>query len=390
MRLVKLVLFKMDILLNYIWPLIVFIFTLLTLVVIHEFGHFIFCKIFNIKVLEFGFGIPPRAWGKKFGETLVSINWLPFGGFVRPLGEDDEADLKKMSDKQRKEWNERSFQTQNVWKRIIVVVAGVVMNLLLAWVLFYSVIIAQGWKVVYPAQEPSISISYIEKNFPAATSNLQIGDKILEVNGRKPSDIEQTIQSIRNSGEEGINLTVSDLEDKNIRQLHLVGRETGGIRRIGVTFSPVPIRVYNTFQERLFSGITYSYDVTRSTFASLGRMGQQLGKQNFQKAGEGVAGPVGLAVITKNIVAQGWEAFLFYLWFMGLLSLTLFIFNILPIPALDGGRLFFLLVEAITKKKVSQEVEKKVHAVGMAVLLTLIFIITFKDITQFILPKIFR
>src|SRR3981081_4252654 len=110
---------------------IIFILTLLILVVIHELGHFLVAKKFNIKVLEFGFGIPPRAWGKKVGETLISINWLPFGGFVRPLGEDEDVDLSKLSEKQRKEWNERSFQTQAVSKRIIVVVAGVFMNLLL-------------------------------------------------------------------------------------------------------------------------------------------------------------------------------------------------------------------------------------------------------------------
>jgi regulator of sigma E protease len=108
--------------------ILIFIITLLVLVVIHELGHFLAAKKFNIKVLEFGFGIPPRAWGKKIGETLVSVNWLPFGGFVRLLGE-DETDKVMLDDK-------RSFAYQKVWKRIVVVVVGVVMNLVLAWVLF--------------------------------------------------------------------------------------------------------------------------------------------------------------------------------------------------------------------------------------------------------------
>src|SRR3990167_7871319 len=107
----------------------VFIVTLLILVVIHELGHYFAAKFFNIKVLEFGFGIPPRAWGKKIGETIYSLNWLPFGGFVRLLGEDDE-DPKALKDN-------RSFASQPVWKRIVVVAAGVLMNLLLAFVLFY-------------------------------------------------------------------------------------------------------------------------------------------------------------------------------------------------------------------------------------------------------------
>src|SRR5438270_10994691 len=103
--------------------IVVFILTILILVVIHELGHFLVAKRFNIKVLEFGFGIPPRIFGKEFGETLVSLNWLPFGGFVRLLGE-DEADPEALK-------NKRSFASQEIWKRILVVVAGVVMNLLL-------------------------------------------------------------------------------------------------------------------------------------------------------------------------------------------------------------------------------------------------------------------
>src|SRR5260221_688531 len=122
--------------------IVVFIITILILVVIHELGHFLVARKFNIKVLEFGFGIPPRAWGKKWGETLISLNWLPFGGFVRLLGE-DESDPETLK-------NKRSFASQAVWKRILVVVAGVGINLLLAFVLFYLVIAAQNFKVQLP------------------------------------------------------------------------------------------------------------------------------------------------------------------------------------------------------------------------------------------------
>src|SRR3989344_4100948 len=109
-----------------LFSVLIFIVTLLILVLIHELGHFLTAKKFGIKVEEFGFGIPPRAWGKKVGETLISINWLPFGGFVRLYGE-DEVDQKALQ-------NPRSFAAQKVWKRIVVVFAGVFMNLILAWV----------------------------------------------------------------------------------------------------------------------------------------------------------------------------------------------------------------------------------------------------------------
>ena len=115
-----------------IFPIIIFILTLLVLVIIHEFGHFIMAKKFGIKVEEFGFGIPPKLWGKKIGETLYSLNLIPFGGFVKLLGE-DENDKKVI--------NKRDFRAKTVTQRIIVVVAGVTMNLILAWILFYTVLI---------------------------------------------------------------------------------------------------------------------------------------------------------------------------------------------------------------------------------------------------------
>src|SRR3989344_6709550 len=154
-----------------IFSIIIFILTLLVLVVIHELGHFLMAKKFNIKVLEFGFGLPPKAWGKKIGETIFSLNWLPFGGFVRLLGE-DETDQEVLD-------NKRSFAAQKVWKRIIVVVAGVAMNFLFAWLLFYIILPAQNFKFQLDLRldhqfafakqeiEPVILITQVAPNSPA-------------------------------------------------------------------------------------------------------------------------------------------------------------------------------------------------------------------------------
>lgn len=358
--------------------IIVFIFTILVLVVIHEFGHFIAAKKFGIKVLEFGFGLPPRVMGKKYGETLVSLNWLPFGGFVKLLGE-DEVDKNILE-------NKRSFAYQNVWKRIAVVVAGVLMNLLLAWALFYTVLIAQNFRIIYPSLEPAIVIEEIEPGFPAENSGLLKGDKIIKVDGQNATSIEQAISKVKTKPDnEPVTLIVTDIDGNNLREIKIVPKKLSDTeKRIGVAFSPVPFKEYNTPAQKAFSGILYSYDATRYTFLGLGRLFNDVGQGNFQRASESVAGPIGLASITKDIVEIGREATLFYLWFVGIMSLTLTIFNILPIPALDGGRLFFLLVEAVTKKKISPQLEKAVHAVGMAILLTLIFIISFSDIWKVI------
>ena len=159
--------------------IIIFIFTLLVLVLIHEFGHFLTAKRFGIKVEEFGFGIPPRVWGKKIGETLYSINWLPLGGFVKLLGEDEIGQPRSKA----------NFREKPVSQRIIVVVAGVVMNLILAWVIFYSVIIYQNFKIIYPTIDQGIYVGFVEKNFPAEQAGVKAGERILKVHNKNNKKI---------------------------------------------------------------------------------------------------------------------------------------------------------------------------------------------------------
>lgn len=356
--------------------ILVFLFTILILVVIHEFGHFIMAKKFGIKVLEFGFGLPPRAWGKKVGETLISINWLPFGGFVKLLGEDEEdPDVLKM---------ERSFAHQKVGKKIAVVVAGVVMNLLLAWIIFYGVLIAQNFKIIYPSLEPVLVIDHTEKGFPAENSGILEGDRILSVNDKKVINPEDAISIIKNTPKDkSVKVTVTNIDGGNKREINIIPKEISpGDKKIGIAFSPFPFKQYKTPTEKMFSGILYSWDATRYTFLGLGNLFNDLIAHNFQKASQSVAGPVGLAVLTKDIVSIGRDATLFYLWFVGIMSLTLAIFNVLPIPALDGGRLFFLLVEALTGKKTNPSLERTIHTIGFALLITLIIVITFSDLSK--------
>lgn len=364
-------------LLELIPTILIFLVTIITLVVIHEFGHFFAAKKFGIKVLEFGFGIPPRAWGKKIGETIWSVNWLPFGGFVRLLGE-DEVDKKVLDDK-------RSFASQNVWKRILVVVAGVAMNLVLAWILFYAVIIAQGWKVIYPVLEPVAMVAEVEPDFPAAAAGIKAGDRILSIDGKQVQTTDDVINEIKSRGENAeLGLVVGDMEGKNTRNLTMIAKKSeDGVFRIGVVFNPIPFKEYKTPTERIFSGITYSWDVTRVNIMGLGRVFGDLSQGNVSQASKSVAGPVGLVSITKSIVDQGKDAFLFYIWFVANISLSLAFFNVLPIPALDGGRLFFLLWEALTGRKANAEIERVIHAVGMVCLLGLLLLITFSDISKF-------
>lgn len=370
--------------------IVIFILTLLVLVVIHELGHFLMAKKFGIKVLEFGFGIPPKAWGKKIGETIYSLNWLPFGGFVRLLGEDD-IDKKMLENKRSfSEWNERSFAAQAVWKRILVVVAGVIMNLLLAWVLFYIVIVWNGFKIVIPSPEPLIIIDQVEPNSPAQTAGLKIGDRILAINDEFVKDQKTLIQKIKSDAGIPTSLAISDWQGNNIKKITVVPRENPPVGQgaLGVALSPFAFMEFKTLPEKIFSAPVYSIQLVKLTFVGFGQLFSSLGNRDFSKASQQVAGPIGIAVMTKDIVSQGIDAIIPYLYFVGILSLTLSIMNVLPIPALDGGRLFFLIVEAIIRKRVHPTFEKYVHSIGMVALLALIVIISISDAKKYIIPAL--
>ncbi|MBU1031922.1 M50 family metallopeptidase [Patescibacteria group bacterium] len=358
------------------FSIIVFVITLLILVLVHEFGHFLVAKKFGIKVEEFGFGIPPRAWGKKIGETIYSMNWLPFGGFVRLMGE-DEVDMMTIDKKSR------DFRAKTVWQRILVVLAGVSMNLVLAWALFYIVIISQNFRIIYPVPEQAVYILRTQEGFPAQSAGVRSGEKLFKIDNQKISDIDMARKLIQEKKGEAVALTLSDIDGKNIRSVDVIPKKAdNGDFLIGVIFSPIPFKQYLTLQEKMFSGISYSWDLTRLTFYGLGTLSGQLFSEGFGQASESISGPVGLAVITNDILSLGWIAVLPYLWFVGIISLTLAIFNILPIPALDGGRLLFLTIEAVTRKKVKADVERMVHQIGFLILMGLIILITYSDIRK--------
>lgn len=357
--------------------IIVFIFTLLVLVVIHELGHFLMAKRFGIKVEEFGFGIPPKIFGKKIGETIYSVNALPLGGFVRLSGE-DEVDKNVLK-------NPRSFASQNVYKRILIVVAGVVMNLILAWIIFYTVIVYQNFKVIYPTLEPAVFVGFLEKGFPAEKAGVKVGDRILQIDKREVKQFEDARNFIREKNGKEVVLTLSNIDGKDTKVVKITPKKVEDDDfLIGVGFSPLAIKQYQIPLEKIFSGITYSWDLTRVTFAGLGKLVSDLGGGDFKTASQSVSGPVGLANMSNDILSEGRAALPFYLWFVGVISLTLSIFNVLPIPALDGGRLLFLIIEVVSHKKVREDIERIVHQAGFALLLTLALLITYSDISKLI------
>lgn len=375
--------------------ILVFIITLLVLVVIHEFGHFFVAKKFGIKVLEFGFGIPPRIIGKKYGETLVSLNWLPFGGFVRLLGE-DEVDKNVLDDK-------RSFATQSVSKRIIVVAAGVLMNLILAWVLFWLVLAISNFRVEIPVapetnptfvgasqtKENLIIIGNVAKDSPAEKASIKTGDRVIALNDKFIKTQEELVVQTKAKAGEKVKLTLSDLDKTNYKTVEVTPRqnppEGQGALGIGIESQEIITLEYKDLWQKIISGpvhslnlVTYSYQILASLVSA------SISQKDITLVSQTVAGPVGITSLLGYILDIS-DPLVPYLTFLAMLSLNLAIINILPFPGLDGGRLLFLVIEAIIKKRVNATVEKYVHTVGLVVLIVLIILVTISDIRKFLL-----
>lgn len=370
--------------------ILVFIVTILILVIIHELGHFLVARKFNIKVLEFGFGIPPRAWGKKIGETIWSINWLPFGGFVRLLGE-DESDPEVLD-------NRRSFAAQTVWKRISVVAAGVGMNLFLAWVLFYIVLGVQGFKTKLPllsdykftginqTVEEVIVVGNIAPESPAFKAGLKDGDRVIALNGQGVGKSDEFVEAVKANAGREVTLTISDIAGNDKRDITLVPRENppSGQGALGVSLGGMQTvnLSFDSFSQKLLAAPIYSYNIIGYSGKILGdTISYSFQKRDFGPVSNAVAGPVGITAVVGQILSVK-NPLVPYLDFVAALSLNLAVVNVLPFPGLDGGRLLFLVIEGITRKKTHAVIEKYVHTIGLVVLLSLIFLITISDIRK--------
>lgn len=355
-----------------------FILILSVLVLVHELGHFLVAKFFKIKVEEFGFGFPPRVFGKKIGETIYSINLLPIGGFVKLYGEDDAGggslSVKSSKLKVESEDISRAFYARPLWQRITVVVAGVVMNFFLAVVLISTLFATQG--VAVPTE--NVLVNEVQSGSPAQNAGILKEDEIISVNGKEINSSEEFIKIVdENSGEKISLLILRDGEEVAISLTPRV-EVPEGQGPIGVVISNIQIKKYSWF-EAPFYGTLEALNFTKLIVTGLGGLVFDL--VTTGKAPEGVAGPVGVAQLTGVVVQNGLVA---TLWFVSLLSLNLAVLNILPIPALDGGRFFFQMIELVTRKKVSPRYEGYAHAAGLVILLSLMVLITVFDVGRLI------
>jgi len=347
-------------------PLLAFVIILSILIFIHELGHFFVAKWFGIKVEEFGFGYPPRIWGKKIGETIYSINWLPFGGFVRIFGEDY---LDKTQDSKRALYNKPKYV------RALVSVAGVVNNFVLGIICFSIIYSFMG----IPTKTDYVFIDDISPNSPAQAANLGLGEKIISVNNKPIKKADDFINEVSQFKGKQIQL-ITQTKNGGIKEYELTPRinPPQGEGAIGVAISDVDLKFYPVWQMP-FRGAWYGLkEAIAWGITIIEGLGQAVGSLAGGVVPQ-VSGPIGIYQITKTVVKQGW---FLTLQFVGVLSINLAILNLLPLPALDGGRLIFVAIEAIIGKRVKPVIEQYVHMFGMVLLITLMLLVTYNDIAK--------
>lgn len=387
-----------------ILTILVFLIILTVLVLIHEAGHYFVAKKLGIKVEEFGFGFPPQALSIKRGETIYSINWLPIGGFVKLFGE-DEAGGGRVSNKKVETTGDvkRAFYARSVAQRASVVIAGVIMNTLLAAAIFYVFLGISGFtadlplitdhkfafthQTNYNINGTDSVVSVVSQNSPAEKAGMTAPFKVLAANGTAVTDRRAFIDTVnKNKGKELLikwqNLKTGETVEKNVTPRLNPPKDEGPL---GIGFFPVAILSYDTPAQKAFSGFSHAYNLTAYTVDVMGKLvAVSYEKKTAAPVSEGVSGPVGIVGLVNTILKSPTlnEKILGILNLAGLLSISLAFFNILPIPALDGGRLFFILFEGVTGKKINQRYESLAHTIGMVVLLGLIIAITFRDVTR--------
>ncbi len=352
--------------------IIVFIAILALLILAHELGHFLTARKLGVKVEEFGFGFPPRIVSLERNGTRYSLNWLPLGGFVKLKGEDSQS---------RQELN--SFAAQKPWKRSVILVAGVLMNVVLCVALLslgfmfgLPTIVDQGNRA--QSRDVKVQIFSVLPDSPADQAGIKLGDTILSLDGNEFTSLEQVQNYIARHENIPMQVKVQQGSESITKQITpQILSESGGKAAMGVALIQTGIISYPWYQS-IWMGVKTTGYLIYDTVTGFIMIIKNLVSE--RQVGVEVAGPVGIAVLTGQVVSLGW---IYVLQFAALLSVNLAIINILPIPALDGGRLLFVIIEKIRRKPNNEKVEATVHQMGFMFLMLLVAIITYKDLMRF-------
>jgi regulator of sigma E protease len=363
--------------------LIIAILLFIGLVVVHELGHFIAARRGGVEVEEFGIGFPPRAWSRRLKSgLLLSLNWLPIGGFVRLKGEND-ADKRK-----------GSFGAAKLSTKVKIMLAGVTMNLVTAFVILTALALLGMPRLIdnqYSFSKDSkvvrndVLLGYVEPDSPAEKAGFKPNDQLVKVSGQTVETAEQlpniTKQFAGQNTQVEIRrdqkLIVTDVTLRTSQEVEASRNTNDPKGYLGISPTEYTL-VRSTWSAPIVAGGLIK-QFTELTLKGIGRALWQLVSGNAGEAGKQVAGPVGIFVLLSDGSSIGYE---FILMIIAIISLTLAIMNILPIPALDGGRLFVTLLFKAIKKPLTKSREEWIHGTGFALLMMLFLLITVVDIRR--------
>jgi len=352
---------------------IAFIIVLGLLIFVHEFGHFIVAKACGIRVLKFSLGFGPRLIGKKIGDTEYLISAFPLGGYVKMLGENpDEQELPP-------EDRAASFSHKTVWQRFLVIFAGPAFNFLFTIALFWMIFLVSG----VPESVDSTVIGQIRPDSPAAQAGLRVGDRITAINGNTTNVWQDVLNGIKDSGGKPLTMVVrrgetsqqmtvtpeidsaKNIYGEEVEKRYMIGivkDDEMNLQRVG------PVRAFVDACQQSWKYV----ELTVTGFIKI--------VQNVIPASE-LGGPILIAQIAGQQMERGWMNLLH---FMGLLSINLAVLNLLPVPVLDGGHLFFLTLESIRRKPLAERAQVVAQQVGLALLGMLMIFVFYNDILRIV------
>ena len=360
--------------------IIIFIIILAILIFVHEFGHFIVAKKSGIKVTEFGLGFPPKVFGIQYGETLYSLNAIPFGGFVRIFGENPDDESISGAEKNR------SIVHKARPIQIAVLIAGVTFNVIFAWLLITSTFIigsptlTDGYTGPGIISDPQIVITEVKPNSPAMNAGLKPGDTILEISSEgftaRKLDSQIVSNFIEAHGKKGVTVSISRGKDISLYSMKATEGVVQGQIAIGIGMASIGT-VKLPFMTAVSEGAKATYHQLIAIAQGLITFFKSVivGNGNFSD----VTGPVGIVSLVGISSRLG---FVHLLSFTALISLNLAVINLLPFPALDGGRIVIVLIESIIRRRLPSKAVNIVNGLGFVLLVVLMLVVTAHDILK--------
>jgi len=353
--------------------ILIFVIVLGLLVFVHELGHFIVARRFGVRVDEFGFGFPPRLFGIRRGDTLYSINLIPLGGFVRIKGEagDNQTDTD-------------SFSHKKAWQRSSILAAGVAMNFIFAFI-----ILSFGFMVGTPQEvsdadiasqsvrDISLVIIDVAKESAGDKAGLRPGDRLQAINGIEFSSVVDATNYIQEHNTEILRVHIA--RGNSLSSFDIQPRIISGSEKpvIGIGMMRAGLVTYNFF-EAWRRGAQATISLVYVILLAFGSL--IVGLFRGTGVGDQISGPVGVAVLTGQIAQLGIP---YLINFTAMLSINLGILNIIPFPALDGGRVLFVVIEKIKGRPLSPRIESVFHSIGFCILIALVLFVTYKDVARY-------